>query len=82
MYLVYILKCGDQSLYTGITTDLKRRFAEHKAGTASRYTSSKRAVKIVYTEQHPDRSSASKREAEIKSWRRDKKLDLIKSRNQ
>ena len=77
MYLVYILECGDRSLYTGITTDLKRRFAEHKAGEGGHYTSSRRAVKIVYTEQHPDRSSASKREAEIKSWRRKKKLDLI-----
>ena len=81
MYLVYILQCGDKSLYTGITTDLKRRFAEHKAGEGGHYTSSRRAVKIVYTEQHPDRSSASKREAEIKSWHREKKLNLIKSGN-
>jgi len=81
MYLVYILECGDRSLYTGITTDLKRRFAEHKAGEGGHYTSSRRAVKIVYTEQHPDRSSASKREAEIKSWHREKKLNLIKSGN-
>ena len=81
MYLVYILECGDRSLYTGITTDLGRRFAEHKAGEGGHYTSSRRAVKIVYTEQHPDRSSASKREAEIKSWHREKKLNLIKSGN-
>ncbi len=77
MYWVYLLKCGDRSLYTGITNDLKRRFAQHQKGEASHYTSSKRVVKIVYTEEHPDRSSALKREAEIKSWRRNKKLHLV-----
>ena len=79
MYLVYILECGDRSLYTGITTDVKRRFEQHKKGEGGHYTGAKQAVKIVYTERHPDRSSASKREAEIKSWRREKKLHLIKS---
>ena len=80
MYLVYILECGDQSLYTGITTDVKRRFKQHKNGEGGHYTGAKQAVKIVYTERHPDRSSASKREAEIKSWRREKKLNLITSK--
>jgi len=79
MYFIYILKCSDGSLYTGITTDVKRRFAEHKKGIGGHYTSSKKAVKMVYTENHRDRSSASKREAEIKSWRREKKLKLINS---
>ena len=77
MYLVYILECGDKSLYTGITTDLKRRFAEHKAGEGGHYTRARRAAKLVYSEKHSDRSSASKREAEIKSWPRKKKLDLL-----
>ena len=77
MYLVYILQCGDKSLYTGITTDLKRRFAEHKAGEGGHYTAAKGVVKIVYSEKHADRSSASKREAEIKSWPRKKKLNLL-----
>jgi putative endonuclease len=75
---VYILQCRDKSLYTGITTDLARRLAEHTSGVASRYTSSKGAKKVVYTETHPNRSAALKREAEIKSWRRIKKLGLIK----
>ncbi|KND48138.1 MAG: putative endonuclease [Parcubacteria bacterium C7867-006] len=79
MYFVYFLECADKSIYTGITTDVKRRFAEHKAGKGGHYTSSKRAVKIVYTEEHSDRSSASKREAEIKCWSRNKKLELIKN---
>jgi putative endonuclease len=79
VYFVYLLKCKDGSLYTGITTDVKRRFKEHKSGAGGHYTGAKRAVRVVYTERHPDRSSVSKREAEIKSWRRAKKLNLIKS---
>ena len=78
-YFVYIIECADGSLYTGITTDVARRFAEHKAGTGGHYTRSKEVVRVAYSEQHPDRSSASKREAEIKGWRRDNKLRLIQS---
>ncbi|MBI3633188.1 MAG: GIY-YIG nuclease family protein [Candidatus Vogelbacteria bacterium] len=74
---VYILKCSGKTLYTGITTDLKRRFQEHKNKKGGHYTSVRKILKIVYTEVHPDRSSASKREAEIKSWSRKKKLELI-----
>ena len=76
---MYIIECADGSLYTGITTDVARRFAEHKAGTGGHYTRSKEVVRVAYSEQHPDRSSASKREAEIKGWRRDNKLRLIQS---
>ncbi len=78
MYFVYILRCRDRSLYTGITTDVARRLAEHKEGSASHYTSARGAVRMVYQEKHPNRSSASKREAEIKSWPRAKKLALIR----
>ena len=81
MYYIYLLKCGDGSLYTGVTTDVRRRFAEHKNGIGGHYTSSKKVVKVVCTEKHPNRSSALKREAEIKSWRREKKINLIKSGN-
>lgn len=86
MYYLYLLECADQSIYTGITTDLDRRLREHKEGTAGKnkskskganYTSAKGAVKIVYSEEHPDRSSASKREAEIKKMSRQEKLELI-----
>ncbi len=77
MYFVYIIECGDKSLYTGITTDLKRRLEEHKAGTGGHYTRAKGAVKIVYSEEHQNRSSASKREAEIKKLKREKKLALV-----
>ncbi len=79
MYLVYIIECGDTSLYTGVTNDLERRFKQHKEGKGGHYTRSKEIVKIVYTEECPDRSSALKREAQIKSWTRQKKLDLIRS---
>ena len=77
MYFVYILECKDLSLYTGITTDVERRFKEHKSGAGGAYTGSKEVTRILYTEEHPDRSSALKREAEIKSWTRAKKLNLI-----
>jgi putative endonuclease len=76
-YFVYILECEDGSLYTGITTDVERRFAEHKSGIGSNFTRAKKAKRIVYTKQYPGRSSASKREAEIKAWPRARKLTLI-----
>lgn len=77
MYFVYIIQCKDRSLYTGITTDLKRRFKEHKEGLGGHYTRSHKVQKILYTEKRSTRSAAQKREAEIKSWRREKKLDLV-----
>jgi len=80
MYFLYILECADGSLYTGITTDLARRFGEHRDGKGGHYTRSRKVVKILYTEEHLSRSSASKRESEIKSWPRKKKLGLVKGK--
>ena len=77
MYFVYIIECRDKTLYTGITTDLERRLSEHKNGTGSHYTRSRGVTKIVYSEKRATRSLASKREAEIKSWPRAKKLALF-----
>jgi putative endonuclease len=77
MYFVYIIECKDKSLYTGITNDLIRRFNQHKNGTGGHYTSSKKVERIVYTEEHQDRSSALKREAQIKKLTKAKKLALI-----
>ena len=77
MYFVYLIECRDGSLYTGITTNVARRFAEHKSGKGGHYTRAREAVRVVYTEQHPNRSTASKREAEIKSWPRAHKLALV-----
>lgn len=76
-YFVYLLECGDGSLYTGVTTDVARRLAEHQAGTGGHFTRARGARRILYTEEHPDRSSAQKREAAIKKWSRGKKLALI-----
>ena len=79
MYFVYLLQCSDRSIYTGITTDVERRFLEHKGGKGGHYTRSRSVKKILYTEEHPDRSSASKREAEIKKMSRTDKLKLSKT---
>jgi len=76
-YFVYLLECEDGSLYTGITTDVERRFAEHKSGIGSHFTRAKKAKCIVYTEKQPNRSAAQKRESEIKRFPREKKLFLI-----
>ncbi len=77
MYYVYIIECSDKSIYTGITTDIQRRFKEHSLGKGGAYTRSKKVKKILYTERFETRSRALKREAEIKSWNRQKKIDLI-----
>ena len=79
MYFVYLLKCADGSLYCGITTDVKRRLAEHKAGKGGSYTRSHKVLKIVYTEKSRNRSTALKREAAIKQLDKVEKLKLIKS---
>lgn len=76
MWHVYILECKDGSLYTGVTTDIKRRFKEHHAKT-THYTSYNPPKQIVYTERLPSKPKALKREAQIKSWTRKKKLALI-----
>lgn len=78
MYFIYLLRCKDGSLYCGITTDLARRFAEHKSGKGAKFTRARKAGRIVYVEKKRNRSTASKREAEIKSWTRKEKLALIK----
>ncbi len=77
MYHLYILLCVDGSLYTGITTDVDRRFAEHQSGKGANYTRAHKPLRIVFTEEHPDRSRALIREAEIKRWTKEKKLAFI-----
>jgi predicted GIY-YIG superfamily endonuclease len=78
MWFVYIMRCGDGTLYTGITTDVKRRRQQHNAGIASRYTRSRLPVKLAYQEPVPGQSSALKREATIKAMTRAEKLVLIR----
>jgi len=80
MYYVYLIQCKDKSIYTGITNDLDRRFKEHKDKIGGHYTSSHKVEKIVYTETFKTKSEALKREIEIKSWKRNKKLKLVSSK--
>lgn len=76
-YFVYMLRCGDSSLYTGSTNHVPHRLAMHQSGKGAKYTRSHLPVELVYQEELPDRSSALRREAEIKQWTRRQKLLLI-----
>ncbi len=77
-YFVYILKCADETLYTGITTDIKRRVEEHNSSEkGAKYTKLRRPVDLVYSEESENRSTASKREYAIKKLSRAQKLELI-----
>ena len=80
-WCVYMLRCADGTLYTGITTDVARRLAEHngEGGPGARYTRSRRPVQLVYVEAAANRASASRREAEIKQLDRVRKLALCAS---
>jgi len=78
-WFVYILRCTDGSLYTGITSDLNRRLEQHNAGTASRYTRSRLPVTLVYHEEPATKGMALKRELVIKSQSRKIKEALIQS---
>ena len=75
-WFVYMLRCGDGSLYTGATDDVARRLAVHKRGKGGRYTRSHLPVSLAYWEELPDRSAALRREAEIKRLSRKEKLAL------
>lgn len=74
---VYMLRCRDGSLYTGITVDLRRRLDAHRRGAGAKYTRSRRPVTLVYQESQPDRSRAQKREAALRALGRAGKLELI-----
>ena len=74
---LYILRCGDGTLYTGITTDVERRLEEHRSGKGAKYTRSRGPLELVYREECTDKSSALKRELEIKALSRSEKLKLI-----
>ena len=77
MSFVYLLRCADGSLYCGWTTDVERRLAEHRAGSASRYTRSRRPVELAHVIPVDDRSAALREEARIKRLPRAAKLALI-----
>jgi putative endonuclease len=80
-WYVYILRCADGSLYTGVARDLQRRLLQHNGELAggSRYTRGRRPVALVWSGIEPDRSAAQRREASIKKLRREEKLRLLRT---
>ena len=79
MWYLYILRCKDDSLYTGITTDVEKRLEAHRAGKGAKYTRGRGPLELVYREECGDHSDALRREAEIKRLPREEKLKLIKN---
>ena len=73
---LYILRCGDGSLYTGITTDVAKRLEVHRSGKGAKYTRGRGPLELVYEEECGDHSAALKREVEIKKMSREEKLKL------
>jgi putative endonuclease len=73
----YILQCADGTFYTGWTTDPERRITQHNKGIGAKYTSTRRPVKLVYLETHPNRTEAMKRELAIKKMKRVQKSELL-----
>ncbi|MDK9693258.1 MAG: GIY-YIG nuclease family protein [Sulfurimonas sp.] len=79
MWHIYMLKCSDDSIYTGITTDLLRRIGEHNhSPKGAKYTRTRRPVELIHSESYDDKSSASKREYQIKQLSKIQKLSLVK----
>ncbi len=78
-WVVYMIECSDGSIYTGISSDIVRRWEEHTGDKGSKYTGSHRAVRLLWTESHRNEESAEEREAQIKRWTRRKKLALASS---
>lgn len=77
---VYVLECADGTLYTGYTTDVDRRLAEHEAGDGAKYTRGRTPVELVHVESYPTRSEAMSREYEIKQLSREQKAQLVDAR--
>lgn len=75
-WTVYLLRCSDDTLYTGIARDLARRVAQHDAGRGARYTRGRGPVRVLWSETRRTHGAALRREAEIKRWPRERKLAL------
>ena len=80
MWFVYVVRCSDQSLYTGVTTDAQRRIVEHNDGRGARYTRSRGPVELIYLERARDRGAALRREHAIKRMTADEKRRWIEMR--
>lgn len=78
MYYVYLIQCNDGSFYTGITSNLERRFKEHKTKSGGWHTKLHKPIKLLYSERYKIKREALSREKQIKGWRREKKMNLIK----
>ena len=76
-WYLYILHCGDGTLYTGITDDVSRRLAAHRAGKGAKYTRGRGPLELVYTEELPDKGAALRREIDVKKLSRAEKEELI-----
>jgi putative endonuclease len=82
MWYVYILKCSDDTFYTGITKDLEKRLKEHNSSKlGAKYTQGRRPVSLIYSAEQKDRSTALKEEYRIKSLTREKKLQLVEQKD-
>ena len=79
-WYLYILRCGDNTLYTGITTDVEKRFEAHQSGKGAKYTRGRGPLELVYREECGTHSDALKREAQIKKLSREQKQTLITSK--
>ena len=77
MHFVYLVECRDKTLYCGYTIDLKKRIEAHNKGKGAKYTMKRRPVRLVYSKEFKDKSSALKREAEIKKLKRIEKQKLF-----
>ena len=76
-WYLYVVCCSDSTLYTGITTDIKRRISQHNSGRGAKYTKGRGPVKLMHIRQYKNRSDASKAEAKFKKFKRTKKLQII-----
>ena len=76
-WYLYMLRCGDGTLYTGITTDVQRRLAAHRRGTGAKYTRGRGPLELVYQETLPDHGQALRRELAVKAMTRQEKLALL-----
>ncbi len=79
-YYLYILRCGDGTLYTGIAADVDKRLTLHQSGKGAKYTRGRGPLTVVYREECADKSAALRRELEVKTLPREKKLALIEGR--
>lgn len=76
-WYLYLLRCGDGTVYCGITTDVEKRLAQHRSGKGAKYTRGRQPLELVYTEECADHSAALKRELAVKALKREDKLALM-----